>query len=81
MTSYEEINERFVDELKDVITYVGFSKASDDDTEKQLFKDIAKEEYEHAETLKHILKKAGKYEHSEENHELEERGEKALAEI
>lgn len=81
MTDYEKINDRFIDELKDVLTYVDLSKAATDPMEKQLLKDIAKEEHEHAEILKHILKKANKYECNEETHELEERGEKALAEI
>lgn len=58
---YEHLNTMLMNEYNDVITYVTLSKNAND-SESQIFRDIAKEEYIHAKHIKQILIKAGKLE-------------------
>lgn len=78
---YEKILERYKDELEDVILYAGMSKEAENDTQKCILKDIAKEECEHASMLKHILEKHGGYKSDDMLKELEGKSEKALSEL
>ena len=54
---YDKLNERLQDEYNDVITYMTLSNERNDDNG-SIFKDIANEEYTHAQLIKNILEKA-----------------------
>lgn len=51
------IKNKFLEELNDVSKYLELCKMTNDDCNKQVFRDIAKEEMTHAEFLKNIIHK------------------------
>lgn len=51
------IKSKFLEELNDVTKYMNMSKNATNDCDKQIFRDIAKEEISHAELLKMVIHK------------------------
>lgn len=51
------IKSKFLEELNDVSKYLELCKNANNDCDKQVFRDIAKEEMSHAELLKNIIHK------------------------
>lgn len=79
MTDYDALMNRYTDELNDVSEYVDLAKMASDSGERQILKDIAKEEFEHAHSLKFILKHSGHYD--SRFADAEERATTALKEV
>lgn len=68
-----KIEERINDEYNDVLTYMELSKSAENDGDKQILRDIAREEYIHAKHLEKIADVSG-------NEELVSSAESALEE-
>lgn len=77
----EKLFDHYKDELNDVITYVELSKEAPDSLTKQVLKDIAREERQHARILHHLLKRAGKQEKLQELEELATQADDVLNEV
>lgn len=60
MDIYEELQKHLLNEYDDVFKYVELSKADGNSGEAQILRDIAREEFVHAEHLKKILEDANK---------------------
>lgn len=56
---YKKIAEHYEDELRDVLDYLKMAEETEDSTQRCIFRDIAKEEHEHATMLKHLLERDG----------------------
>lgn len=74
--------ETYKEELHDVIKYVDMSKNCDNDGYSQIFRDIAREEYQHACHIKEVMKEKGlTMPDNVEADALHEKAHKALEEV
>lgn len=55
----DKIEDRINDEYNDVVTYINLSKLAENDGDKQILRDIAREEYIHAKHLEKIAAVSG----------------------
>lgn len=55
------LDERLKDELHDVVHYAKMAREATCDLDRQLFKDIAKDEYSHAKHLADMMRRHGGY--------------------
>lgn len=76
----DKIMKHYRDELEDIVSYADMARVSNS-AEACIFRDIAKEESEHATMLKHLLEKLGAYEQTEELMKLEQEAKDALKSV
>ena len=77
---FKELNDRLVDEYKDVCDYISISKNIPDKYD-EIIRDIATEEYTHADHIRNILIDSGNFEETDEYLKAKEKADKLIKEL